>query len=79
VENSEFTEHDEALILQNGINTDFWRILVKNFSNWRDLGMRELLSPNFVHKDYLAGKVKALEDVMNFPTARANRLSKKKV
>lgn len=76
---TDLTEQDEAIILQNGLNSDFWVILTKNFTKWRDLSLRELLSPNFPHKEYLSGKVKTLEDVMNFPTSRINRLSKKKV
>jgi hypothetical protein len=78
MEKSDLTERDEALILQNGLQGEFWAILVKNFTNWRGLAMRELLSPNFAHKDYLAGKVKVLEDVMNFPTTRIKRIESKK-
>lgn len=75
----DLTEQDEAIILQNGLSSEFWIILVKNFTKWRDLSLKELLSPNFPHKDYLSGKVKTLEDVMNFPSSRINRISKKKV
>jgi hypothetical protein len=76
---NDLTSDDEAIILQNGLNSDFWSILVRNFTRWKELSMRELLSPNFPHKEYLSGKVKTLEDVMNFPTSRINRISKKKV
>jgi hypothetical protein len=68
---------DEIAIIRAGISSDFWQLMAKRLTEWHKIALNELLSPSYKNKDYLSGKVKGFEDLLNWPETRMQRISAK--
>jgi len=72
-----FTPEDEKFILEQGINSPFWQLISTKWEYFRKIAMNSLLSPDYGNRDFLAGKVKGMDDLLGYPAKHIETLKHK--
>ncbi len=62
-----YTLEDELLILEQGIKSEFWKLIQLKWGNFIVQANNSLLSPNYTNRDFLAGKIRGMTDLLNYP------------
>lgn len=75
----QFTPDDEIFILEQGIKSDFWILLTQKWSGFRQIALNSLLAPDYAKRDFLAGKVKGMDDILGYPEKHIKTLKEKLV
>ena len=73
----QYTPEDEKFILEQGLNSPFWQIISTKWEYFRKIAMNSLLSPEYGHRDFLAGKIKGMDDLLNYPSRHIETLKAK--
>lgn len=72
-----YTPEDEKLILEQGINSPFWKLISSRWDYFRKIALNSLLSPDYGNRDFLAGKVKGMDDLLGYPAKHIETLRAK--
>lgn len=67
---------DELLILQQGIETPFWKLITAKWGNFMEQANGSLLSPTYTNRDFLAGKLRGMKDLLNYPATHIETLKR---
>lgn len=70
----QITKEDELLMLRQGLDTQFWKLVSGKWSKFLDEAMIQLLNPKYDNRDFLAGKVRGMRDLLSYPERRINTL-----
>lgn len=72
-----YTPEDEKFILEQGLKSEFWQLVTSKWSVFRETAMKSMLSPNYGNRDFLAGKIKGMDDLLNYPQKHIETLESK--
>jgi len=72
-----FEPNDEKLILEKGLESQFWLLISSKWQYFRKVALNALLSPNDGNRDFLAGKVKGMDDLLGYPEKHIETLKLK--
>jgi hypothetical protein len=70
------TPEDELLILEQGIKSSFWLLINQKWDNFIDQATASLLSPTYTNRDFLAGKIRGMKDLLNYPEKHIETLQR---
>jgi hypothetical protein len=70
----QITKDDELLILRQGIDSQFWKLVSSKWGKFLDDAMISLLNPKYDNRDFLAGKVRGMRDLLSYPERRINTI-----
>ena len=71
------TPEDEKLILEQGLKSPFWLLISTKWEYFRKIALNSLLSPDYGNRDFLAGKVKGMDDLLGYPLKHIETLKAK--
>ena len=70
-----YTPEDEKFILEQGLNSPFWQLISSRWDYFRKIALNTTLSPECNSRDFFAGKVKGMEDLLNYPEKHIQTLN----
>lgn len=68
------TKEEEIYIIQEGMKSEFWRLYTAKWAGFQELAMRSLLDPKYETRDFLAGKIRGMRDMISWPERRIKNL-----
>jgi len=68
------TKEEEILILQQGMKSEFWLLFSAKWGKFQELAMASLLDPKYDNREFLAGKVRGMRDILSWPERRIKNL-----
>ena len=73
---SDIPKEDELYLLRQGVDSPFWKHIHGKWSDFLDKAMAQLLNPKYENRDFLAGKVRGMKDLLSYPERRIETLTK---
>ncbi len=68
------SKEEEIFILQEGMKSEFWRLYSQKWSGFHDLAIATMLDPKYDHREFLAGKIRGMRDMLSWPERRIKNL-----
>ena len=69
-------KEDELAALEAGVKSDFWKLLVEKFYPTSRKTLRELRDRTTTERDWLAGRLDMVDEILEYPVKRIAVLSK---